>query len=177
MRLSRFTAFFRRAAGLIVSLLAVSSIDGGALAATSTSNLVVSALVNNNCLISTSPIVFGLYDPTGANAASDRSATGTVTVTCTLGASAIVTLGQGAQAVGAVDAAPVRQMASGANRLGYFLYQNVGATTVWGNTSGTGEAVTGNGLPEILTVYGVIPAGRNVPSGVYGDVVVATVTF
>ena len=177
MRPSRFTAFRRRAAGWIVSLLALSSIPAGALAATSTSNLVVSALVNNNCLISTSPVAFGVYDPTGVNAASDRSATGSVTVTCTLGASVTVTLGQGAQAVGAVDAEPVRQMAAGANRLGYFLYQNAGATTVWGNTSGTGVAVTGDGLAQILTVYGVVPAGRNVPSGVYGDVVVATVTF
>lgn len=137
----------------------------------------MSALVNNNCVISTLPVVFGVYDPTGANAASNRSATGSVTVTCTLGASATVTLGQGAQAVGAVDAAPVRRMASGADRLGYFLYQDVGATTVWGNTSGSGVSATADGLPHVHTVYGVIPAGQNVPSGIYGDVVVATVTF
>jgi spore coat protein U-like protein len=69
-------------------------------------------------------------------------------------------------------------MGSAGNMLGYFLYQNVGRTTVWGNTVGTApSSVAGTGAPQNFTVYGAVTGGQNVPTGSYTDTVVATVTF
>ena len=69
-------------------------------------------------------------------------------------------------------------MASGLNRMAYFLYQDSGEATVWGNTQATGVAQTGTGnAGTTLTVYGDITAGQNVPVGSYADTVVATVNF
>jgi spore coat protein U-like protein len=151
---------------------------GPALAATATANLSVTADVSANCTISTSAVAFGAYDPVSANASTPRNGTGTVTVTCTSGASATITLDQGSNAnTGSTDAVPLRRMASGGSRLSYFLYQEAGHTTVWGNTAGTGVAHTGTGTASAITVYGQITQGQNVPAGSYADTVVATVTY
>jgi spore coat protein U-like protein len=61
--------------------------------------------------------------------------------------------------------------------LSYFLYQDSGHSTVWGNTAGTGKDDTGDGTAKALTVYGVIPKNQNLPASSYTDTVVATVTF
>ncbi len=166
----------------ISSLLAlgvVTSFEGDAKAGTATSNLSVSASVSANCTISTSALAFGAYDPVSANAAAPLDGTGGVTVTCTQGASTTITLGQGATAkVASTDAAPLRQMTDGgASRLEYFIYQDAGHSTVWGNTVGTSAAHTGTGTSTNITAYGRVTAGQNVPSGSYTDTVVATVTF
>lgn len=147
---------------------------------TATSDLGVSASIAANCTISTTAVSFGGYDPivTNKSVALTNSA-GKVTTICTNGSAVTVTLGQGANAdTGSTDAIPLRQLASGANRLSYFLYSNVGFSTVWGNTSGTGVADTGTGVASDLTVYGSMPADQNKPVGAdYADTVVATVTF
>jgi spore coat protein U-like protein len=160
---------------LLLSLGATSSLE----AATATSNLTVSASVTANCTISTAPVAFGAYDPVSANATTALNGTGTVNVTCTSGASTTITLGQGSNAnTGSTDTAPDRRMSDGASHfLAYALYQDSGRATVWGNTAGTGEANTGSGTQNALTVYGAIAAGQNVPAGSYSDTVVATVTF
>jgi spore coat protein U-like protein len=169
-----------RVAALGLGLLALSSVAAGpALAATSTTSLVVTALVTTNCLIATLPVAFGVYDPISAQASDPLDGTGTVTVTCTPGASATITLGQGSNPnTGSTDAVPLRRMADlTSDHLSYFLYQDSSRTVVWGNTSGTGVGHTGTGLPTAITIYGRIPGGQNVPFGVYTDTVVATVTF
>ena len=146
-------------------------------AATSTANLAVSATVAANCTISAGSVAFGAYDPIVANAAAAKTATGTVTTTCTNGSAAYITLSQGLHAAGgSTDAAPLRQMISGTNALKYFLYSDL-SSAVWGNTGSSGKADTGTGVASALTVYGSIPAAQNVPAGTYADTVVATVTF
>ena len=50
-----------------------------------------------------------------------------------------------ALAAGSTATVPLRQMASGANRLAYFLYTNVGLTTVWG-AGAASRAYTGTGV-------------------------------
>jgi len=91
-----------------------------AAAGTATSNLNVSATVTATCSITAGALAFGAYDPlTGAQV--DGSAQ--LTVACTKGTAAVVTLGQGQNAgTGSTDLVPIRQMASGLNRLGYALY-------------------------------------------------------
>jgi spore coat protein U-like protein len=164
----------------IISALAMSTLGAASLAsaAANTENLLVSASVAASCAIVTAPLAFGAYDPT---AGSDLTGDGSVSVLCTNGTPAVITLGQGLAAVGDVPGAPVRQMSGGAGaagRLGYFLYTDEAHTDPWGNTSLTGVGLTGDGLTAALTtVHGAITAGQNVPVGTYADTVIATVTF
>jgi len=162
----------------LVSALALSG-AGFALssfAATSAADLGVSAQILDACTITATPVNFGDYDHT---AGSDKAASGSVTETCTNGTAAFITLGEGLNAkLASVPGVPLRQMASGANRMAYFLYQDSGEATLWGNTQATGVAQVGTGnAGTTLTVYGYATAGQNVPVGSYSDTVVATVNF
>lgn len=162
--------------------LAIALVAGATVAhaATSTANLAVSATVTANCSISaTSALNFGAYDPVVANAASDLDGTGTISVTCTSGAPATITLGQGANAdTGSTAAAPLRRMTDGStNFISYSLYSDSSRTVIWGDDATVDVATTGTGAAEAHTVYGRIASAQNVPAGSYSDTVVATVTF
>lgn len=164
------------ASSALVATLVSSNVSVRAL--TATANLSVTATVADRCTIDTSPLAFGAYDPVTTHASANLDAAGLVTVTCTSGAAAVITLDQGANPqVGSSDAAPLRRLKSGSNYLSYFVYSNAGRTTAWGNTSQTGVAHTGTGTSTNLTVYGRIGAAQNVAAGSYGDTVLATVTF
>jgi spore coat protein U-like protein len=146
-----------------------------AAAATATANLTVTATVTNNCTISTTPVAFGAYDPVVVNASTDLDSTGTVTVTCTKGATATVGLDLGSNASGST-----RQLRDGgANVLAYELFQDPGRSTVWGNSGGAlfSAGAAPSKAPRSFTVYGRVPAGQDVPAGNYSDTVVATVNF
>ncbi|MHC5595078.1 MAG: Csu type fimbrial protein [Nostoc sp.] len=165
----------------LASVLLIASSAAPAMAGTASTPLGVTATVTANCLISTAPVAFGSYDPVFANASSPLTGTGTVTTTCTDGSAATITLGQGTNAfTGSTDALPLRQVTDGATPtahfLSYSLYQDT-TGTVWGNTSGTGVAVTGSGLPQDNTIHGSIGANQNQPAGLYSDSVLATVSF
>jgi spore coat protein U-like protein len=151
----------------------------GAQAGSQTDNLTVQATVDANCTITTTAVDFGSYDPVVANKTTDLTAQGKVSVLCTTGAAATVTLGQGSNAdTGSTDAAPVRRLKHGtADFLSYALFSDAGLTTAWGNTAGTGVGHTGDGASHDLTVYGNLLAGQNVPVGTYTDTVVATISF
>ena len=178
MNMSKFKLSMRLIAAVSAVMLGI-GLAPSADAATQTANLSVTASVAANCAISTSAVAFGAYDPIVANATTDLDATGTVSVTCTSGASAGITLGQGANAdTGSTDDVPLRRMNDGATGyLSYALYSDSGRTTTWGNTVATEVAHTGTGAQANLTVYGRVTAGQNVPVGSYSDTVVATVTF
>jgi len=169
----------KRIFACLIPVIVVACYGETANATTATATLSVTATVSANCTIATAPLAFGGYDPIGANAAAPLDGTGTVTVTCTSGSAATITLGQGANAAGgSTDAIPLRRMTDGSSHfLSYFLYQDSGRSTVWGNTGGTGGSATGTGAADSHTVYGRISAGQNVPAGSYSDTVVATVTF
>lgn len=160
-------------------LLAVSSSVFPALteAATATSNMSVSATVSNNCTISAGALSFGSYGLANVNG-TDLDATATITLQCTSGASATITLGQGLHAdTGSTDAAPLRRLQAGSDFLSYALYQIADHSVAWGNTGGTGVGVTGTGASDTVTVYGRVAGSQNVPAGSYSDTVVATITF
>jgi spore coat protein U-like protein len=145
-----------------------------ALAATTTTNLSVTATVTANCSVSSSPVAFGSVDVLSG---TNYDATGNVSVTCTNGTawSAAAGLGGG---TGATFAS--RKMAAGANLLNYSLYTNAGRTTVWGDGSGGTATVsnTGTGSAQSFTVYGRVPLGQTAAqSGAYSDTVLVTVTY
>jgi spore coat protein U-like protein len=173
-------SFFIRRVFQYFATVSVLAISANALAGTATSSLSVTSTVSNSCVISAGPLAFGAYDPIVANATTDRTGTATLTITCTNGAAANITIGQGSNAnTGSTDAVPLRRMVfSGTNFLSYFLYQDAAHTTVWGNTAGTGTAYTGTGVQTAsTTVYGVIPQAQDTVAGSFSDSAVVTITF
>ncbi|MEQ1439345.1 spore coat U domain-containing protein [Fontimonas sp. SYSU GA230001] len=131
------------------------------------------------CTVSTSPVVFGSYNPI-SGAAVDS--TGTVTVTCTAVVSISVNYSI-ALGTGLGGSFAPRRMTSGANTLPYNLYTSASRSTVWGDGSGGTSTVSdGYTLGLLLvtrnyTVYGRIPASQNVAAGAYADTIVVTVTY
>lgn len=157
----------------VVSLLApITAMASGS----DSDNMAVSATVSDSCTISAGALSFGTYDTVSGAAVPGEA---TLSVACTEGASAVLTLGQGSNPdTGSDDSAPLRQMGSSANRLAYTLYQDVGHGDLWGNTEVTGVPYTASSsAPADITVFGEISGSQDVPSGSYTDTVVATVTF
>lgn len=151
-----------------------------AVAATTTTNLSVTATVSATCAVTTSPVAFGVYDP---NAGSPTDATGTVSVTCVQGTTYTIALDAGANASTPGDAGTRRMLANASDHLPYTLYLDAARTTVWGDgANGTSlnpaaGSFTGDGSAQAYTVYGRIAAGQYVAAGAYADAVVATVTY
>ncbi|MFC5474002.1 spore coat U domain-containing protein [Paraherbaspirillum soli] len=168
-----------RNTALTIALAASTSI---AFAATATANMTNTVTVSDNCSIGTTGFTT-TYDPIVTNAASNQDVTASVTTTCTVGASPVITLGQGANAnTGSTDAVPLRRLSSGGGTpvyLNYSLFSDSGRSTTWGNTAGTApSAVTGTGAAAPLTIYARIPSGQtSAKAATYTDTVVATVTF
>ena len=125
-----------------------------------------------------SGVSFGSYDVFNA---SQTLSNGTLTFNCTgVGAggdSVTISLNRGIHS----PAFPNRNMANGAQLLGYNLYQNAALTVIWGNgNNGTvvyGPIVAFNNTPVALTIYGAIPAGQDLTAGSYSDTITATITY
>lgn len=164
-------------------------------ASSAAQNLSVTATVVQTCTLTTSPVVFGNYDPLGIQATNDLLAQGAVTVTCTKGSGSLtaVTVGLG---LGLNASGSIRQMKdAGADLLAYELYQPNGTTpaapcvaapgpygTVWGTSLGgllaTTSSTWGVTSPQAFKVCGVIAKGLDpVQATTYSDTVVATVNF
>jgi spore coat protein U-like protein len=156
-----------------------------ALAGSASTNVSVSANIAANCTISNAAVAFGSYDPIVTNAASPLLGSGTVTITCTKGATTTVSLGLGNQASGTQ-----RRMTDGVpNFMNYELYQppnntpgtacSYASPTVWG-TSGANlltPAAAPNKNARTYNVCGEVAAGQDLPAGSFTDTVVATVNF
>jgi len=140
-----------------------------------TAVITVSATVKRNCLITTTPLAYGAYDPVGANATAPLDSTATVVLSCTKGTTAAIGLDAGANADGAA-----RRMSNAANGfLQYELYKDTAHSDVWLN-AGDGMLQVGAAPskdPRSFTVYGRIAGAQDVPVGTFSDSVVATVNF
>ena len=162
--------------GLTPGILVLGTIFAAApaSAATTSTNLNVSATVTANCTVTSSPIAFGNVNPlSGANV----DATGGITVTCTNGTAWSAAAGVGG-GTGATFAS--RKMTFGANLLDYTIYTDAARTSVWGDGTGTTATINNNGTgnAQAVTVYGRVPSGQvTVPPGAYADVVAVTVTY
>ena len=155
--------------------LGSSSLTTAGYAATAFGNMIVSADVEMSCTVTAGALGFATYDPAGN---SDTSAV--ITSTCTHGGSAKITVGVGASpAAGSTDAIPLRQLlnASDATKLAYFVYQNDGRDTVWGNTAEPGVGFTAVEGANTATLYGRIAAGETATVGSYADSVSVTLTY
>ena len=152
--------------GLALGLAAVTC---NAFAGTATDNLTVNATVIPNCLVdASSALAFGNYDPISANQSGvPLDKTTDVTVTCTNGiVGAVLAAGNGA------NFGATRNLAKGADLLPYAIFSDAGYSAAFAN-----EAVTADGTPQPISLYGRIDGGVNVPIGAYSDTVVMTVNF
>lgn len=169
----------------LVLAFAAALLEAGTLAgASATASLSVSVTVSSNCRISASPVGFGTYDAVVANFAAPATGTGSVTITCTRGTPASLTLGPGSNPSGST-----RRMRGGTGFIAYELYMpasgNPGAPCsfaspkVWGST---GDAVftppsAPSRDPRSYNVCGRIPEAQDVLAATYFDAVVATANF
>ena len=132
-----------------------------------------------SCTVSASALSFGDYVFTNA---SPTDVAGNVNVTCTgllgLAVSYDIRLSTGSSGNYAA-----RAMTSGGNQLQYNLYATSPPASVWGDGSGATAIVQDNyllllgGVSRNYPVYGRVPAGQNVPAGLYGDTITVTVNY
>ena len=100
-----------------------------------------------------------------------------MTYRCTGNAGAIsITLSRGAS----TTFSP-RTLISGGNTLTYNLFTDAARITIWGDgTGGTQTYSTSNppnGQNIVVTIFGSITAGQDVPAGSYADTVTAIINF
>jgi spore coat protein U-like protein len=138
-------------------------------------NLTVHASVEDSCVITGAALDFGIYDTITRSAVSEQA---DLTVACTRGATAIISLGEGVNAdTGSLPAAPLRRLVDGAGThfLSYSLYSDSFQQDAWTATGVEYDAVTSS--PEAQTVYGRLEAGQDVVTGDYTDTVLATISL
>jgi spore coat protein U-like protein len=148
------------------------------------STLPVSAqVVGASCTAwSTSGVAFGTYIPTSS---SPTDATGQVQVscvpvlgcTCQLGCSYTIAASTG------FGTYTQRKLISGGASLRYQLYTDPAYSVVWGNGT-SGSAVINGSFPffciqdtHTSTFYARIPPQQAPQPGIYGDIIVVTVTY
>jgi spore coat protein U-like protein len=171
-----------RTASLALALAGVFS-AGSAFAGASpqTGTLNVSASVAASCVVVGGNMNFGAYDPSGTNFAAPLDVDGSLQIRCTKGTVAHVWLGQGANPNGGSCSAPVRQMASGAERLQYDLYRTAARTAAvtWGCTAATEALYTSaaSNVNGTMTVFGRVPQAQDVSAGSFADTVSIDITF
>lgn len=153
---------------LLLASAALCLVSGQAFA--QSADLAVSATVVNRCVITTSALDFGDYNPLDVGA---LNGTGLLTVRCTRGSNVTISLDNGLN-----FNAGLRRMANGGEFLSYGLFQDAGRSTKWGPDAGDHVSHEATSLDAVnLTVYGQVGAGQNVLAGNYTDTVVATIHF
>lgn len=151
----------------------------GAFAGTSSTNVGVTTTVIANCTVTSAPIAFGNYD---SLAATPNTATGSLQLTCSQGATPSVAVSLGGNAVG-----PVRNMSDGSNLLPYNILRptsNAAGATCAGAATDYPDTAPGFTLTaapstaaRTFNLCGYIAPGVSVPIGTYSDTVLATITF
>ena len=165
---------------LAMAAMGAMAMAGGALAATDTADLAVSATVANACAIGPGALAFGTLalDVTAGSgtvmaANHDADSGNTISIACTLGASATITAGPGENAAGAV-----RNMISGSDLLAYELYTDALRGTVLNGTNSIGYTGTGAATTDTV-IYGRITGAQLAAAkkGDYTDTVAMTITY
>jgi len=132
-----------------------------------------SANAQATCTITTTSVAFGIYN---VFASTDLASTGSLTYYCRRNVSSITLwLGKGLYSL----TNNPRQLANGTNRLNYNLFLDANHTQIWGdpNPYRYGPITPPNRTYVTLTVYGLIPAGQDVPAGIYSDSATVTINF
>ncbi|MEJ0013005.1 MAG: spore coat U domain-containing protein [Bauldia sp.] len=156
-----------------LAMLAAALLPGSGQAATATGSIAVSLTILSQCLVvGGTPMTFA---STGVMTAA-LEATSLLTVLCTAGTSYNIGLN-----LAGTETTAIRQMSGTtvpANKVNYALYHEVGHSTFWGQSIGTDTTpATGNGLPQVYTVYGLVPVQTPAGADIYTESVAVTVTY
>ncbi len=148
----------------------VLGIASTAFAATATSNLTVTAIVADTCVVSATALAFATLDASGS---TNEVTPGAITLTCTSNKTGVtVALGGGAN-----EDSGQRRMSDG---LGSFVPYNLHSDSVHANAVAVGEEIFNDDItaatPEIIDVYGQVPAG-SYSAGSFTDTVLITVNY
>jgi spore coat protein U-like protein len=159
---------------ILGSILALCLLGASSAHAGSAANAVeVSATVVTNCQITVSDLAFAAYDPLGSHANQQLDGTADVQVLCTRSASASIALeaGSGSRTLESIN--------GGTTAVAYQIYRDSNRTRAWSGESTDNIHLVSRSArePQQFTVYARIPAGQQVASGRYTDVVRATVYF
>src|SRR2546423_5436421 len=111
----------RSLSNALAVLFASAMLVGSAHAGTNTKTFTVSADVAAQCSIDAVNINFGTYD---VFSGTDKTASGSVTVACTKGATVTIDLDDGSNGV--------RKMSNGTTTLNYDLFSDSGLLSRWG---------------------------------------------
>ncbi|HTI66918.1 MAG TPA: spore coat U domain-containing protein [Caulobacteraceae bacterium] len=147
---------------------------GAAQAATTNGNLTIGASILDTCSVANGSLDFGTVDPAAGVVVP---VTTTISVTCSLGVTFSVGLGDGANFSGGN-----RRMysAGSTDYLTYGLYKDLLVSQRFGEAV-AGERVAGQiglGLvPNLIPVFGAIPAAQSARGGTYADTVLVTVHY
>jgi spore coat protein U-like protein len=164
-----------------MSVVALASIAGTALAGTKSGTLSTTATVNTNCTVNSPTLTFTAIDPT---AGVSSTGTAVISVACTKATTLTdIKLGPGAnQIVGGS-----RQLANTGVFIAYALFTDAANTTPWGDSTTVGignmlnsgfAAFASVATPQTFTVYGtILAAAQDVPANTYTDSVAITVDF
>ena len=138
-------------------------------------DMAATATVMRKCVVTTTPMDFGRYDPASANATAPLDAQAIITVACTKGALVNISIDNGTS-----GASGVRRMIGGASSyLTYELFQDIAHAIRWGSTADDGYpgGVAPSRDPRPFIVYGRVTGGQDVAEGAYHDTVIVTVNF
>jgi len=143
--------------------------------ADATGTMIVSASIGLACTITTTDLAFGAYDAIVTNKTNPlNSETGSISSTCTSGASGNILLSDGGHAVDGT-----RRMVHSTDTSKFLNYTVSGVSLggeKWDNT--TGRPYTGDGTKETLNVYGQVTADQgSAINGSYGDSLLATIIY
>ncbi|MGH8157807.1 MAG: Csu type fimbrial protein [Rhodanobacter sp.] len=150
--------------------------DGGA---SSGFSLSVQASVASQCTVSAgSPLILGSAAGVAAGTNNNTGST-TFSVNCTQGT--LYNVGLSPSSNSLTGAGSMAGTGGNTSKVPYQLYQSVAGTTVWGNTAtsssvGNGEAGTGNGSAQSMTVYATAPSSDFKPD-TYSDTVTINVSY
>jgi spore coat protein U-like protein len=152
---------------LAVMAVALLTMTGAAFAAPATTNLSVTANVQDACRISSNPgtVNFGTYDPTDTS--DNIAGTTSFGYKCSKGTNYKVYITRNNV-----------MTSSGSDTLTYDLYSNTGRTTVFPATAAaaTQQQSTSNGEVTV-DIYGKIGAGQDVSSDTYTESDTITVDY
>lgn len=165
----------------LVALIAMSlSTAETAHAGASTANLAVQITITASCTINAATLDFG-SNPGTTLIASPINGTTTVSVICTNLSPYSIAMDNGTNVSGTQ-----RRMKSGTNFLNYNLYVDSLHVNPWTTATSNSTCTTtsdcylgtGNGVAQLVNIYGVVPSTGTAPgAGVYTDAVTMTITY
>lgn len=125
------------------------------------------------CAVTATAVNFGGYD-----SYTQLDATGGVNITCDAGLYYTIRIDAGANSGGSFTPRKAR-LAGGTGTASYNLFRDSARSEAWGDGTNNTFVRTSvsTGAEEKLTIYGRLPEGQKVATGVYSDTLTITVEW